>query len=364
MKVTRVDCIPFSLPLKRPVRFANGRLVVSEHVLVEIYTDEGLVGRAEAPSRSFFYGESQASMVAAVQKWFGPMLTGLHPLEIEKAWVGFAGVEHNNTIKGALDIALHDLMGQILDLPCHRLLGAWGKQVRVTYICGYDVPQAMAEEALMVRDRYGINCFKLKVGIDPRQDVEMLHTLRRALPDSFLYLDGNSGLSGPDAVRVLDAGYDVGLVWAEEPVHRDDRLGRALAARHSRVPLMGDESCRNPEEVTREINEGIVQAVSIKTARTGFRMSRDIVAQCSARRVQTVIGSQGDSTLGIVSALHFAAAHRATAVNPAELSFHLNTESDILTEPVLVHDGMLTAPDGPGLGIHIDQEKLARYRVH
>ena len=98
-------------------------------------------------------------MVAAVQKWFGPMLTGLHPLEIEKAWVGFAGVEHNNTIKGALDIALHDLMGQILDLPCHRLLGAWGKQVRVTYICGYDVPQAMAEEALMVlgRDEAGID---------------------------------------------------------------------------------------------------------------------------------------------------------------------------------------------------------------
>ena len=80
MKVIRIDCTPFSLPLKRPVRFANGRLVVTEHVLVEIHTDEGLVGRAEAPSRPFFYGESQASMVAAVRQWFGPLLVGLHPL--------------------------------------------------------------------------------------------------------------------------------------------------------------------------------------------------------------------------------------------------------------------------------------------
>ena len=364
MKVSRIDCTPFSLPLKRPVRFANGRLVVTEHVLVEIHTDEGLVGRAEAPSRPFFYGESQASMVAAVRQWFGPLLVGLHPLQIEQAWAGFATVEHNNTIKGALDIALHDLAGQILGQPCHRLLGAWATQVRATYICGYDTPEVMAEEALMVRERYGITSFKLKVGIDPSQDLRMLHTLRRALPDALLYVDGNSGLSGPDAVRVLDAGYEVGLKWAEEPVHRDDRPGRAFAARHSKVPLMGDESCRNPEEATREINEGIVQAISIKTARTGFRVSRDIVAQCTARRVQTIIGSQGDSTLGIVSALHFAAAHRATAINPAELTFHLNTESDILTEPVAVRDGMLTVPDGAGLGIQIDPEKLARYRVH
>ena len=364
MKITRVDCIPFSLPLTHPVRFAGGVLAVTEHVLVEIHTDEGLVGRAEAPSRPFFYGESQASMVAAVRQWFGPMLVGSDPFGIERAWAGFAGVEFNHTIKGALDIAMHDLAGLVAQQPCWRMLGGYTNQVRVTYICGYAAPEAMAEEALEVRERHGITAFKLKVGIDPRQDVTMLQTLRRALPDAFLYVDGNSGLSGPDAVRVLDAGYEVGLVWAEEPVHRDDRPGRAFAARRSRVPIMGDESCRTPEEAAREIGDGIVQAVSIKTARSGFRVARDIVSLCSATRVRSVVGSQGDSTLGITSALHFAAAHRATAVNPAELTFHLNTEADILVEPVTVRGGMLTAPEGPGLGVTIDPKKLARYRVH
>ena len=364
MKIAAIECIPFNLPLRHPVRFAGGRLDVSEHVLVRVSTSDGLTGIAEAPSRPFFYGESQASMVEAVRKWFGPLLIGTDPLAIERAWAGLSTVENNHTIKGALDIALHDIAGQALGVPCHRLLGGWDTTARVTYICGYGPPDAMAEEALRIRERHGIDSFKLKVGIDPRQDVLMLTTLRRALPDATLYVDGNSGLAPADAVRVLEVGYEVGLVWAEEPVHRDDRAGRALVARHSRVRIMGDESCRTPQEVVREIDDGFVQVVAIKTARSGFRQGRDIVAQCEARRIPNVVASQGDSTLGIMSALHFTVAHRATAANPAELAFHLNTEADILAESVPVRDGRLVAPDRPGLGVSVDPGKLARYRVN
>jgi L-Ala-D/L-Glu epimerase len=364
MQIERVECIPFTLPLTHPVRYAGGVLAVTEHVLVQLHTDEGLVGRAEAPSRPFFYGESQASMMAAVRQWFGPMLVGRNPFEIEGLWAGLAGVEFNHTIKGALDIALHDLMGQIVQQPCYRLLGAYTDKIRVTYICGYADPQAMADEALIMQERHGISSFKLKVGIDPVQDVKMLHVLRRALPDALLYVDGNSGLSGPDAVRVLDAGYEIGLAWAEEPVRREDRCGRKFAARHSKVPILGDESCRSPDEVVREIDDGIVQAVIVKTARSGFRVARDILAICTSKGVRTVIGSQGDSTLGIAAALHFAVAHRATAIHPAELSFHLNTEADILVEPMTIRQGCLNVPQGHGLGVHIDPEKLARYRVN
>lgn len=363
MKITRVECIPFSLPLVRPVRFAGGVLAVTEHVLVQVHTDQGLIGQAEAPSRPFFYGESQASMVAAVKAWFGPLLVGRDPFDIEGLWAGLHGVEFNHTIKGALDIAMHDLMGKILQQPCYRLLGGYTDKVQVTYICGYAAPEAMAEEALEMRDRHGINSFKLKVGIDAKQDVRMLHVLRRALPEALLYIDGNSGLSGPDAVRVLDAGYEIGLKWAEEPVRREDRCGRQFVARYSKVPLMGDESCRSPDEVAREIDDGVVQAVIVKTARTGFRVTRDILAICASKGVRTVLGSQGDSTLGIAAGLHFAVAHRATAIHPAELTFHLNTEADILIDPIIVRDGCLTVPEGPGLGIEIDPEKLARYQV-
>lgn len=365
MNITRIDCIPFNLPLKHPVRFAGGRLAVSEHVLVQVHTADGLVGTAEAPSRPFFYGESQASMVEAVRKWFAPALVGRSALEIEHAWATFREVEHNDTIKGALDIALHDIAGQALGQPCHRLLGAWTDSARVTYICGYGEPQAMAQEALAARERWGITSFKLKVGIDPAQDVRMLHTLRAALPDALLYVDGNSGLNGPDALRVLDAAREIGLAWAEEPVHRDDRPGRAMVQRHTRVPIMGDESCRTPEETARELADGFVQVVGIKTARTGFRVSRDIVAQTAALRARNVVASQGDSTVGILAALHFTVAHRNTASQPAELAFHLNTQADLLEDGCVpeIAGGRMQAPTAPGLGIRLDAEKLARYRI-
>jgi L-alanine-DL-glutamate epimerase-like enolase superfamily enzyme len=138
-----------------------------------------------------------------------------------------------------------------------------------------------------------------------------------------------------------------------------------MVQRHTRVPIMGDESCRNPEETARELADGFVQLVGIKTARTGFRVSRDILAQCAALRVRNVIASQGDSTVGVMAGLHFTVAHANTASQPAELAFHLNTQADLLQDGCLptIVAGRMQAPTAPGLGLRLDPDKLARYRV-
>jgi L-alanine-DL-glutamate epimerase-like enolase superfamily enzyme len=364
MKITRIDATPFNLPFAKPVTFAAGSLAVNENVLVEVHTDEGLVGRAEAPSRPFFYGESQKSMVAAIEKWFGPQLIGKDPFAVEAMWAGFAAIEHNNTVKGALDIAMHDIMGQALGISCHRMLGGWGREARVTYVCGYGPPESMADEAEKLAGSHGITSFKLKVGLNPSQDAAMLRTMRKRLPSATLYVDGNQGLTSQDAMRVLAVAADVGVVWAEEPCHKDDRAGRRRIAEHGATPILGDESCRTPEEVAREIADGAIHLVSIKTARTGFRQSRDILALCLANRIRPMVGSQGDSGVGVLSGLHFCVAHKATQSLPAELCFHLNLAGDILAEPLQVRGGLLKAGDAPGLGLAIDRKKLETFRVH
>lgn len=363
MKITGIECTPFTLPLKATIHFAAGTMPATEHVLVQVHTDQGLVGTAEAPSRPFFYGESQQSMLAAVEKWFGPALAGADPFDIERAWQHFDRVEHNNTIKGALDIALHDLMGQALGVSCRKLLGGYAESVTTTYVCGFGKAEAMAEEALAVRERYGINAFKLKVGIDPKQDQAMLRHLRRALPDALLYVDGNQGLTAQDAMHVLEEAEAQGIAWAEEPCSTHDRIGRQRVAGATAVPILGDESCRTLEEVAREIADRTVHLVSIKNARTGYRLSRNILATCLASRIRPMTGSQGDSGIGATAAFHFCAAHRATQALPAELSFFLNLADDILAEPLVIRGGRLSLPDRPGLGIVIDRDKLAHYRA-
>ena len=91
-------------------------------------------------------------------------------------------------------------------------------------------------------------------------------------------------------------------------------------------------------------------------------MSRDIYALCLANSVRPMVGSQGDSGIGVLAGLHFCAAHRKTQELPAELCFFLNLDGDILAEPLEISDGKLQVPDTPGLGIRIDPDKLAHFR--
>src|SRR5665213_436400 len=134
MKITKIDAIPFRIPMTRVEHFATGSIVSLDHVLVRIHTDEGLIGSAEAPPRSMIYGESIASVLHAVREWFAPSLIGLHPADIEKAFAVLDRVEHNSAAKAAIDIALHDIIGQIAGLPLYRLLGGWTDNVELTYI--------------------------------------------------------------------------------------------------------------------------------------------------------------------------------------------------------------------------------------
>src|SRR5919198_5380575 len=173
MQITRVEAIPFCIPYHEPIHFATGVLTSAEHVLVRVHTDTGLVGQAEAPARPMIYGESQASIVAAIKLWFEPALIGLSPFETERAQARLRWVLGNHTAKGAIDMALYDLVGQAVGQPCYRLLGGWTNTLTATHILGFGPPAKIAEDALAARAQYGFKAFKLKVGKDMARDVAM-----------------------------------------------------------------------------------------------------------------------------------------------------------------------------------------------
>lgn len=362
MKIRDITCIPFKLPLRQVVKFAAGTLAVTEHVLIEVHTDDGVVGRAEAPSRPFFYGESQRSIVAAVDEWFRPLLCGEDPFAIERIAAKLATVQHNNTAKGAIDIALHDIMAQAAGVTCARLLGGWQEDVAVIYVSGSGAPEAMRDECLAMQAQYGINAFKLKIGLDLAKDVRMLRVVRKGLPGATLMVDGNQAMAAEEALRILGECAAQGVVYAEEPCHAHDRAGRRRVAQQSPVPVMGDESCRTLDEVAREIADEAIHLVSIKVARTGYSTSRDILGLCNASRVRPIGGSQGDSGIGVLAGLHFCVAHRAMQVRPAEMCFHLNLADDLLAEPIAIREGRVRVGTTSGLGVVLDPGKLARYR--
>ena len=364
MKITTVEAIPFAIPYRKPLRFASGEVDTAAHILVRVHTDTGLVGTAEAPPRPFTYGETQASIKAVIETIFAPQLAGMSPLAREAVHAKLDRTVGNPAAKSAIDMALWDLIGQDLGVSVTELLGGYCDRMRVSHMVGFAQPGEMVEEAERMRDVYGITTFKVKVGRRPVQlDVDVCRALRAALGDDVeLYIDGNRGWTASEAASALRALDDLGLLFAEELCPADDVLGRRWLAQQSRIPLYADESAARPGEVTRELLAGAAHGISLKTARTGFTYSQRVLSLCAGLGVEVVLGSQIDGQLGSLCAAAFGAAFELSTRRAGELSNFLDMTDDLLAEPLRIEHGELRVPQGHGLGIQLDEDKLAHYR--
>lgn len=364
MLITRVEAIPFAIPYRKPLKFASGEVHRAEHVLVRLHTDDGLVGTAEAPARPFTYGETQESIVAVVDKLFAPAMIGLSPYAREQIGARLHRTVGNPTAKAALDMAVWDIVGQATGVSVCQLLGGYSDTMAVSHMLGFAEPEAMADEAQRMGEEYGITTFKVKVGRHPVElDVAVCRAIAERLgPGIELYIDGNRGWSASESARALRQLEDLDLTMVEELCPADDVLGRRWLVEKTPIPFVADESATTPAEVTREILGGSATMVSIKTARTGFTDSQRVHHLAEGLGVEMVMGNQIDGQIGSLCSVAFGAAYRATSARAGELSNFLDMADDLLAEPLEVSGGELKVRPGPGLGLELDDEKLAHYR--
>lgn len=364
MKIVRIDAIPFAIPYKKTLSFASGEVRAAEHVLVRVHTADGVVGVAEAPPRPFTYGETQASIVAVIEQIFAPAVIGCSLLEREVVVTRMARTIGNPAAKAALDMAMWDALGRTLGLSVSGMLGGFTDRMRVCHMLGFDTPAAMVDEAVSMREQFGITTFKVKVGRRPVSlDTAVVRALREHLGDEVeLYVDGNRGWTAAESLTALTEMSDLGLTLAEELCPADDVLGRRWLVERCSVPFVADESATTPAEVTRELLGGSATAISIKTARTGFTTSERVLHLAEGLGVDVVMGNQIDGQLGSACAVAFGAAHRLTSRRAGELSNFLDMSDDLLTTPLQVRDGELIVPSGPGIGVDVDPHQLAKYR--
>ena len=168
VRITAVEAIPFALPYRRAPKFASGSVDSADNVLVRVHTDAGLVGQAEAQPRPYTYGETQITIVDTVSGRLNDALVGVDPLRIELVATRCSRVAGNQVARGAVDLAVWDLIGQILGCPCHTLLGGFADGVAAAHMLSFGEPGAMADEAIAISDQLGVRTFKVKVGAIPR----------------------------------------------------------------------------------------------------------------------------------------------------------------------------------------------------
>ena len=365
MKITAVEAIPYAIPYTHPLKFASGEVTTADHIVVRIHTDAGITGTADAPPRPYTYGETQTSIKVIIEDVFGPDLIGLDPFDREKIHAIMHRTIHNQVAKGAVDIALWDLMGKALETPVHKLLGGYTDSMRVSHMLGFKPAEELLEEAQRFGDQYGITTFKLKVGRRPLSlDIEAVRVLREGLGDDVeIYLDANRGWTANEAMEVLRQTADYGLTMLEEPCDAKEALSRRRLVDHSPIPIVADESVPTAGDASRELLSGGANAICIKTARSGFTEATEILGLCTGLGVDVTMGNQIDTQVGSLATVTFGAAHRASSARAGELSNFLDMSDDLLADPIEILDGRISVRDLPGVGAEIDEDKLAHYRT-
>lgn len=362
MRISRIEVIPVNIPYHHPVRWATGYADAADHVVVRVETDAGLIGTAEAVPRPSIYGESQVAAVYALTEWIAPLLAGEDPFALERIWTKLNQIAYNHTVKGAIDLALHDIAAQAAGVPLWRYLGGWTDRVQVTWMVHLKSPAEVAEEVQTQADR-GFHFFKLKGGIDPQADVEMVRLIRQRLGDQVsLYVDANQGYTLPQALQTCRALAELGVLFIEEPLPVGNLPARRQLAGANLLPVLGDDSCFTPTDVARELAAGTVQILSIKPPRTGAYLSRRIAALCEAHGAPCLIGTQGEAMLGTLASAHVGAGS-AQFKYPGEFGLFTLLTDDLLAEPLRIENGWIHLPDRPGIGAVLDPEKVAHYRV-
>jgi L-Ala-D/L-Glu epimerase len=363
MKITRIETIPFRVPLLAPIKWGlAGYMEAAEHVLVKVHTDEGVVGVAEATPRPTIYGESISSILFAIHSWFEPMMVGLELSHDEKIWAKLDLIPGNHTAKGSIDLACYDALSRSRGVPLWEMLGGFSNRLQLSWMLGIRSLPEMLREAEEYRAK-GIQAFKVKVGLEPEKDIQVIKALRENLgPDILIYADANMAYDVMTAIRTINKMEEYGLAFIEEPLPVWNRQGRLKLAGAISIPILGDESVFTPQDVAREIDLGAIGLISIKTPRTGYTLSLKVVHLAEAAGIPCLMGTQGETGVGTWASAQFGTARRNVSY-PSEISFFLFLQDDILAAPVPFKDGFIELPKSPGNGATIDEEKLKRYRL-
>lgn len=365
MKITKIEAIPFRIPLRKVSRWgAHGVRDSAEHVLVRVHADSGLTGIAEAIPRPVIYGETQRSIVHIIDAHFAQALLGQDPFHRQAVHERLNVVQWNPTAKGAIDIALHDLMGQACGVSVAEFLGGELSPLPVSYMLSLGDVDSMLKEALEARDRWGITAYKIKAGTSPALDIERVRRLREALgAAAFIFIDANQQYSADVAIRTIRRMAEFDLVMAEEPVPIGLGRLRKKVADAIPVPILSDDSVCTLVEVRREIELGAIGVVGLKTPRTGIWESMKIIHLAEAHGMPCWMGSQGVSGIGTLASAHVALGASRAFPYPADLGNFVKQNDDLLRTPIELREGKIHLPHTPGLGASIDEEKLARYRL-
>lgn len=369
MKITKIETIPVAIPIEAPLLHSTGvhpgRL---QRTILRIHTDEGITGIS---------GMGQQDQ-SAVFKMLGDRIIGEDPFNLNRIkHKVIRQIYHVNFPKyyGALEIALLDIQGKYLNLPIHKILG--GKLKDKIGVTGYlfyrqknddntaggeTSPSQMVEWSKALIKKYGFKSLKLKCGTySPWHDLEVMRALHDNFPEIGLRIDPNGYWSTPTAIKICTELDKCNLEYIEDPAWG---IGMSYVREKIKTPIATNMFPMKLDDIPAAIN---CKAVDIILSDThywaGLYGCINLGVICDTFKLGIGMHSGAEFGPTMAAMLHVASVIPNLLYDIDQHYHHLS--DDILKDgKIKIEDGYMKVPDGPGLGVELDEEKVKKYHEY
>jgi muconate cycloisomerase len=366
--IDRIETFLVDVPTIRPHVLAMATMYRQTLCLVRIYCSDGIVGLGEATTiGGLSYGpESPESIKLSIDTYFTPVMKGLDATRPASIMAKLAKqIVGNHFAKCAIETALFDAQGKRVGLPMSELLGGRVREslpVLWTLASG-DTTKDIAEAERMIHERRH-NAFKLKIGKRSlAEDVAHVGAIKKVLGDrASVRVDVNMAWDETTARIGIDMLADIGCDLVEQPIVRHNRDGMARLAAGARIPIMADEALTGPPSAYDFASHAAANVFAVKIEQAGGLVAaRQVQAIADAAGIALYGGTMLEAGIGTVASAHVFATFPSLAFG-TELFGPLLLTEEILEEPLDYSDFALAVPSGPGLGIALDEDRVAFHR--
>ena len=340
----KISCKEFELELKHPFSIAKFTRTSTPLLLLKL-NYQGCDGYGEA-SMVPYMGESYASASAFLAKVDFSRFK--HPFNFAEIHEYLDSLESGNpAVKAAIDIALNDLNGKILNQPCYKIFGSDPEKMPVTsYTVGIDTPAVIREK---LKDADAFKVIKVKLGRD--NDKELIKTIR-SVTDLPLYVDANQGWTDrKQAIEMCYWLHDQGVLLIEQPMDKNNIDGNAWLTGRSPIPIIADEAVQRIADLDKL--RGAYHGINIKLMKSaGMYEAHQMILKARSFGMKILIGCMSETSIATLAGVAL-----APLCDWADLDGPWLTKNNPFNAPEM-KDGKYVLNDLPGLGLVGGEEGL------
>ena len=368
MKITRITTHQVEIPLKPSRRMisALGQHTVSRYVLVRIETDSGIEGAGEATVMARWSGETAWGASAVIDHVFTPLLIGCDPSDIPAIdQVMDRAAACNWFAKSAIEMACWDIRGKSEGKPVYELLGGAVRPLAITCrfsMGAYPIDQARKRAGELVEE--GFETIKVKVGTEIDEDVARVTAVRETMGgERDLVIDANAGWDAATAIEAMRRMKDLDVGLFEQPTTKGDFHALAEVRREISCPVMADDIVFDLPDVIECIRHEACDVISLYPGKNGgIRKAWEMAELAGEHGVACSIGSNLELDIAAAAMCHLVVAcpNMQVETYPGDILGPDYHEARVATNPISVNGPVIETPTGPGLGVEVDWNEVAR----